>query len=167
MEDVILKNSIEITITPSKIFEFLCGIVDDESYRPWHPDDHVAFRWLKGSPWQKGSVIYAEEYIDGELHRLTFIVTKLVPDRLLEYVPASRFRRRYAPKYTFSVEPGDTGCVFSATVHARIPLLLRLLAKKKVERGLSSVRKHMKEEGENLKTILEATFLTRVHGNYL
>ena len=161
MKDVILKNSIDINTTPEKIFEFLYSLVDDESYRLWHSDDHVAFRWLKGSPWQEGSVIYAEEYIDGELQKLTFIITKVVPDREIEYVPVSRFRRRYAPKYTFSVEPGDTGCVFTATVHARIPLLLRLIAKKKVERGLSSVRKHMKEEGENLKTILEVEEYSR------
>lgn len=48
MEDVILKNSIEKYITPPKIFEFLYSLVDDESYRSWHSDDHVAFRWLKG-----------------------------------------------------------------------------------------------------------------------
>jgi len=35
-------------------------------------------------------------------------------------------------------------------------LLPKLLAKRKVEGGLSSDRKHMKEEGENLKKILEA-----------
>ena len=40
-------------------------------------------------------------------------------------------------------------------MHARIPLLLRFLAKKKVGRGLSGALKHMKEEGENLKLILE------------
>jgi hypothetical protein len=34
--------------------------------------------------------------------------------------------------------------------------LVRTFAKKRLERGLSSVRKHMKEEGENLKEILEA-----------
>ena len=155
MEDVILKHSIEIRTTPEKIFEFLSSLVDDKSYRSWHYDDHVALRWLKGSPWQEGSVIYAEEYIDGELHKLTFIVTKVVSNREIEYVPVSRFRRRYTPKYTFSVEPKDASCVFTATVHARIPLLLRLIAKKRVERGLSSVQKHMKEEGENLKRILE------------
>lgn len=43
MEDVILKNSIEINTTPEKIFEFLYSLVDDESYRLWHSDDHVAF----------------------------------------------------------------------------------------------------------------------------
>lgn len=156
LEDVILKQSTEIRTTSEKIFGFFSNLVDDESYRAWHSDDHVALRWLKGSPWQKGSVIYAEEYIDGELHKLTFIVTRVVPNREIEYVPVSRFRRRYAPKYTFSVESKDASCVFTATVHTRIPLLLRLIAKKKVERGLSSVMKHMKEEGENMKKILES-----------
>lgn len=155
MEDVFLTNSIEIRTTPEKIFEFFYSLVDDASYREWHPDDHVAMRWTKGSPWQEGSVVHAEEYMHGKLHKLTFVITRVVPNRVIEYAPVSRFRRRYAPKYTFSVESGDTGCVFTATVHARIPLLLRLLSKKKVKQGLSSVRKHMKEEGENLKTILE------------
>jgi hypothetical protein len=156
MEDVFLTDSIEIRTTPEKIFEFFYSLVDDASYRAWYPDDHVAMRWTKGSPWQEGSVVYAEEYIDGELQKLTFIVTRVVPNREIEYVPVSRFSRRYAPKYTFSVEPKDTSCVFTAAVHVRVPLLPRLLAKKKVEGGLSSVRKHMQEEGENLKKILEA-----------
>jgi uncharacterized protein YndB with AHSA1/START domain len=156
MEDIFLTDSIEIRTTPEKIFEFFYSIVDDASYRAWHPDDHVAVRWTKGSPWQEGSVVYSEEYIDGELQKLTFIVTKVVPNREIEYVPVSRFRRRYAPKYTFSVEPKDTNSVFTAAVHVRVPLLPRLLAKKKVEGGLSSVRKHMREEGENLKKILES-----------
>ena len=116
----------------------------------------MALRWLKGSPWKEGSVIYAEEHIDGKLHKLAFIVTRVVANREIEYVPVSRFRRRYAPKYTFSVEPKDAVCVFTAAVHVRVPPLPRLLAKKKIEQGLSSVRKHMKEEGENLKKILEA-----------
>jgi hypothetical protein len=35
--------------------------------------------------------------------------------------------------------------------------LVKLLARTKLEQGLSSVRKHMKEEGENLKRILESS----------
>ena len=155
MEDVILKHSIEIRTTPERIFEFFYNLVDDESYRAWHPDDHVAMRWTKGSPWQEGSVIYAEESIDGKLYKLTFIVTRVVPNREIEYVPVSRFRRRYTPKYTFSVEPKKADCIFTAAVHIRVPLLPKLLAGKRIERGLSSVQKHMKEEGENLKRILE------------
>jgi hypothetical protein len=156
MEDVFLTDSIEIRTTPEKIFEFFHSLVDDASYRAWHPHDHVTMRWTKGSPWQEGSVAYAEEYLGGKLYKLNSVVTKVAPNREIEYVPVSRFMRRYAPKNTFSIEPKDTSCVFTATVHIRVPLLLRLLAKKSVERGLASVRKHMKEEGENLKKILEA-----------
>jgi len=155
MEDVFLKHSIEIWTTPEKIFEFFSHLADDESYRTWHPQDHVAMRWTKGSPWQEGSVVYAEEYFHGKLHKLTFVVTKVVPNREIEYAPVSRFLRRYVPKMTFSIEPKGAGCVFTATTHYRLALLPRLLAKKSVELGLSSVRKHMKEEGENLKKILE------------
>jgi len=155
MEDVFLTDSIEIRTTPEKIFEFFSNLVDDESYRAWHTDDHVAMCWTKGSPWQEGSVVYAEEYFHGKVHKLKSVVTKVVPNRRIEYIPVSRFMRRYAPKNTFAVEPKGASCVFTATVHLRIPLLSRLLARKSVEEGLSSVRKHMKEEGENLKKILE------------
>ena len=58
MEDVFLTHSIEIRTTAESIFEFFYNLVDDESYRAWHPDDHVAMRWTKGSPWQEGSVVY-------------------------------------------------------------------------------------------------------------
>ncbi|MCK4256769.1 hypothetical protein KAX35_07765 [candidate division WOR-3 bacterium] len=41
MEDMFLTHSVEIRTTPEKIFEFFFDLVDDESYRAWHPDDHV------------------------------------------------------------------------------------------------------------------------------
>ena len=50
LEDVVLTDSIEIRTTPEKIVEFLTSLVDDESYRAWHPDDHVTLRWIKGGP---------------------------------------------------------------------------------------------------------------------
>ena len=108
MEDVILKHSTEIRTTPEKYLRVPLYLVDDKSYRAWHSDDHVALRWLKGSPWQEVSVIYAEEYIDVELHKLTFVVTRVAPNREIEYVPVSRFRRRYAPKYLCTVD--TLGC---------------------------------------------------------
>jgi uncharacterized protein YndB with AHSA1/START domain len=163
MEDVFLTDSIEIRTTPDKIFEFFYNLVDDASYRAWHPDDHVTLRWIKGSPWQEGSVIYAEEYSHGKLHKLTFVVTKVVPNRKIEYVPVSRFLRRYFPKNTFSVEQKEGTCVFTATGTYRLGWLAKTFAKKRLERGLSSVKKHMKEEGENLKKILEAG--ERSHNN--
>ena len=155
-EDVTLTDSIEIKTTPEKIFRFLTSLVDDESYRAWHPDDHVSLRWLKGQPWEERSIARAEEYIHGKLHKLKFIVTKVVPNARIEYVPASRFLRRYCPGNTFSIEPRNGTSVFTATGTLRVGWLLRTFVKKRLEHGLSSVRKHMKEEGENLKRILEA-----------
>ena len=156
LEDVTLADSIEIKTTPEKIFDFFANLVDDESYRAWHPDDHVALRWIEGQPWEEGSVVHAEEYIHGKLHKLKFVVTKVIPNREIEYVPASRFLRRYFPKNTFSVEQKEGTCVFTATGTYRLGWLAKTFAKKRLERGLLSVKKHMKEEGENLKRILEA-----------
>lgn len=155
LEDVILTDSIEIRTTPEKIFDFFAHLVDDESYRAWHPDDHVAFRWIKGMPWEEGSVVYAEEYIHGKLHKLKFVVTKIVPNERIEYAPVSRFLRIYFPKNTFSIEQKEDTCVFTASGTYRIGWLIKTLAKNKLEKGLSCIRKHIKEEGENLKRILE------------
>jgi hypothetical protein len=155
-EDVTLTDSIEIKTTPEKISRFLTSLVDDESYRAWHPEDHVSLRWIKGQPWQEGSVVHAEEYIHGKLHKLKFLVTKVVPNAEIEYVPVSRFLRRYFPGNAFYIEPKEGTCVFTATGTYRVGWLVRTFARKRLERGLSSVRKHMKEEGENLKRILEA-----------
>ncbi|MEA3224102.1 MAG: hypothetical protein U9P49_13200 [Thermodesulfobacteriota bacterium] len=44
LEDVTLTDSIEIKTTPEKFFGFLINLVDDESYRAWHPEDHVVLR---------------------------------------------------------------------------------------------------------------------------
>ncbi len=154
-EEITLTDSVEIKTTPEKIFDFLVKLVDDESYHIWHPEDHVALRWIKGKPWEEGSEVYAEEYIHGKLHKLKFIVTKVVPNKEIEYVPSSRFLRKFFPKNTFSIEPKQETCIFTASGTYRVGWIVRTFAKNKIELRLSSVRKHMKEEGENLKRILE------------
>ena len=156
LEDIVVRDSIEIHTTPEKIFGFFLQIVDDASYRAWHPEDHVAFRWIKGEPWQEGSVAYAEEYLHGKLHKFKFLIKKVVSNREIELVPLSRFLRIYFPRNTLLIEPREGSCVFTATGVLRVGRLAKLLARNKLEYGLSSVRKHMKEEGENLKRILES-----------
>ena len=107
LEDVTLTDSIEIKTTPEKIVSFLTNLVDDESYRAWHPVDHVSLRWIKGQPWEEGSVVYAEEYIHGKLHKLKFVIMKVVPNTEMEYAPVSRLLRRYLHKNTFHIEPRE------------------------------------------------------------
>jgi len=155
LEDIVITDSIEIHTTPEEVFRFFLQIVDDASYQAWHPEDHVAFRWIKGEPWQKGSVAYSEEYLHGKLHKFRFLINKVVANREVELVPLPRFLRIFFQGNTFSIEPREGSCVFTASGVMRVGRLARLLAGRKIEEGLSGVRKHMKEEGENLKRILE------------
>jgi uncharacterized protein YndB with AHSA1/START domain len=155
LEEVILTDSIEIKTTPEKIFNFLTGIVDDESYRAWHEEDHVSLRWLKGDPWVEGSVIYAEEYIHGKRHNLKFKITRIVPNKRIEYTPVSPLLRRFFPKNEFIIKQKGESCLFIASGTYRLGWIGKTFFKKAIENSLSSVKKHMKEEGENLKRILE------------
>ncbi len=154
-EDRVLTDTIEINTTPEKVFQFLTSIVDSESYQAWHKEDHVAFRFIKGEPWVTGSVIHAEEYIHGKLHKLKFIITKIVPNKKIEYAPASWLLRKYFPKNEFIIEAQGDTCRFIASGTYRIGWIGKTLFKKKLAEGLASIEKHMKEEGENLKQILE------------
>lgn len=155
-EEVVLSDSIEIKTTAGKVFDFLTGIIDDDSYRAWHKEDHVRFRWIKGAPWKVGSVLYAEEYIHGKLHKLKFEIVKVVPGQRIEYAPTSRFVRKFFPKNEFNIKENGESCLFTASGTYRVGKIGRLLFNKSIEKGLASVRKHMKEEGENLKSILES-----------
>jgi hypothetical protein len=147
---MILTSSIKIKAPPEKIFNFLTGLKDDESYKAWHPD-HVIMRWIKGEPFQVGSVVYFEEYLHGKIHKAKFLCTKVVPDRLIEYRPPFPLSI-FSPLNQFIIEPTDKGsCTFTATVRVRIGPLGRRLAGKQIE----GVKRHMQEEGENLKAIVE------------
>jgi hypothetical protein len=155
LEEIVLTDSIEIKATSEKIFGFITSLVDDESYRAWHHEDHVALRWLKGQPWEEGSVACSEEYLHGKIHRFKFKVTKVVPNKEIEYAPVSRLIRRFFPKNRFSIEQKGETCVFKASGIFRHGRLIKTFFKKQLEQNLASVKQHMKEEGENLKRILE------------
>ena len=154
-EDVVLEDSIEIKSNPENIFGFLTSIVDDDSYRAWHNEDHVSFQWLKGRPWEKDSILVAAEYIHGKLHKLKFQITKIVPNQRIEYAPTSRFVRKFFPKNEFIIEPKGDSCQFIAKGTYRVGKIGKIFFKKSIEKTLLSVKKHMLEEGENLKKILE------------
>ena len=154
-EDRILTDSIEINTTPDKIFAFLTGIVDDDSYRAWHKKDHVSLKWVKGQPWVVGSVIHAEEYIHGKMHKLKFIVTRIEPNKRIEYTPTSRIVRKFFPKNEFIIEQKGDACLFMASGTYRVGWVGKTFFNRAVEKALASVKQHMQEEGVNLKTILE------------
>jgi hypothetical protein len=151
-----LSDSIEVKAAPEEVFEWLVQrFRDKESYRAWHPE-HVDIRWIKGEPLREGSIVYAEEYLQGDLHKLKFRITKLIPNKLIEYrslFPLSLL----APGNKFSIEPtGGDGCIFTASGSLRIPRWLFKKMHKKHEGKIEATERHMREEGENLKKALEA-----------
>jgi len=144
---ITLKDSIEIKTAPEKIFEWFIHF--EENYHAWHPD-HVDCRWLKGKPFEEDSILYVEEYLHGKLHRMKFLGTKVVPNRKIDFkllFPMSIV----CPRGSFIIEPKGKSCIFTATLSFRFAMLFSKLARDRVE----AIKNHMKEEGENLKRLLE------------
>jgi hypothetical protein len=154
---ITLKDSIAIEATPEAVFGWLVQrFQDKESYQVWHPD-HVDIRWIKGEPLQEGSIVYAEERLHGVLHKLKFRITKVVPNRLIEYrilFPMSLL----APENSFVIEPkGEGRCVFTSQGGLRVPRWLFERMHRRHKGKIEATEQHMREEGENLKRAVEAT----------
>lgn len=144
---MILKDSVEIKTASEKVFEWLTHF--PEHYTEWHPD-HVTCHYVTGGSMEEGSVLYCEEYIHGDLHSMKFRLTKIEPTRI-DYdilFPMSII----CPKGSFIVEPKGDHCTFTATLSFRFDTLLSVLFKRRVE----ALKTHVKEEGENLKRLLES-----------
>jgi hypothetical protein len=148
---IIMEDSIKVQAAPEKVYEWLVQRFEsDENYQAWHPD-HVSIRWIKGSVLEKDSILYAEEYLHGKLHKLKFLITNVVPNRRIEY-RALFPELLFAPGNAFLIEPdGEGACIFTARGLLRAGPLFKKLAKKQIE----ATKLHMKEEGENLKAALE------------
>ncbi|MFO7996606.1 MAG: SRPBCC family protein [Dehalococcoidia bacterium] len=147
---MVLKDSIKIGTSAEKVFSFLTGLKDTESYKAWHPD-HVSMNWIKGEPFAEGSVAYSEEYLHGEIHKAKFVCTRAIPNRLIEYRPPFPLSI-FFPGNQFIIEPIDEeNCMFTATGRMRTGPLFARLNRRRIE----GVKRHMQEEGENLKAIME------------
>ncbi len=150
-----LKDSIEINASAEKVFNCLLQQMKDlKSYQSWHPD-HKEIKWLKGEPLREGSVVYIEEFLNGVLTKLTFRFVKIIANRLIIYrvlFPLSLI----APENRFEIEPtGDNSCRFTASGRIRMPMWLFLKLHKSHQGKLDGSKKHMKEEGANLKKAAE------------
>lgn len=75
---IVLRDAVEIEATPERIFDWFRHL--EKNYRSWHPA-HVACKYVRKSELQDGSVLYAEEYLHGRLHRPKFRLTEVAPVR--------------------------------------------------------------------------------------
>jgi hypothetical protein len=153
---ITLKHSIEINASADKVFNQLVeNLSNRESYKLWHPE-HVDLRWIKGEPVREGSILYAEEYLHGKLHKLKYRITKIVPNRLIAYAPLFPLSIIATGNSFRTVSKGENRCVFSSEGYIRFPLWLFKKVHKSHEGKLVASEKHMKEEGENIKNTVEA-----------
>ena len=148
---IILKDTVEIQAYPEQIIGFFLNF--QENFYAWHPD-HVKCYYLTPGPLKENSIIYIEEYIYGKLRKLKLHITKIKPNSRIEY------KTYLGTKGIFIIEQVKTGTLFTAEMHmgTTIPLLGKLrdkIMRMFFSRQLEGLQKHMAEEGQNLKMILE------------
>ena len=145
-----LTNSIKIKGAPEEIFNALIKVFSSEKYyKLWHKN-HKTCKWLKGKPFDKGSVLIAEEYLHGKLHKMKLIATNVEKNKKIEYRLA--FPTSFVcPKGSFIIEKQEDYSIFTANLYFRFSKFLIRYAKDRVD----AVRIHMKVEGEKLKEIVE------------
>jgi len=149
---LILKDSVEIKTTPEKIWDFFTNL--EKNYRSWHPKDHILFEWTSGKPMETGSRWYGEELVMGRLFKLKGIIGEVIPNRKIVFkysFPVSLL----SPWFEWLIEPRGPNSVFTTRSYLRAGNFFRKIARKEMETKILMHNKHTREEGENLKKILE------------
>ncbi len=145
---MVLQSEIWIRTSPDQVMRFLEGM--EQNYTQWHPDHH-RFEWIEGRGVAEGVVFQFDEEIAGKSQSREAVYTRVVEGRHIEFAPTSRFLRLFLPRMLFRVVSEGKGSRFIQEVHVRVgPLGARLN-----RREFEAVRQHMREEGENLKRLLE------------
>lgn len=145
-----LRDSVFIQAPPEKVWEWFANLPNH--YGVWHPA-HGRCWYARGSVLEAGAVLTVEEELHGRQHRLSLRLTEIVPNRLLRY-------SRWGLRGAFLLEEVNGGTRFTATLGFGVALPLpgrvadRVLARVFATR-LAAVQEHMREEGRNLKRLLE------------
>lgn len=146
---MILQESVVIAAPPAAVFDFFRHM--DSNYRRWHPD-HVVFDWLDDTRLAVGSRFRFEERINGKRIRRTDRMSRIVEDRFVEFQPQNVLFRLFLRGVAFAMEPvGEGHCRLTQTITIRIGPIGYWLNR----RDFAAVEQHMREEGENLKALLE------------
>jgi hypothetical protein len=145
-----LEDSIEIDAPSGAIEEWLLEI--DEHYAEWHPG-HVKWVNLDGSL-DEGKTFYYEEYLHGRPYRSRCRITRLTrgDGAVVEFKGLSVLDRVLGIRGSFVIEPLGERSRVTATICLRFGRLIRALAGGIVR----DLERHMAEEGESLKKIMES-----------
>lgn len=154
LHDVVIKEMIEIEASPAQVFRYLTGIVDDAGFKALNADN-IGFCWLNGEPWAEGSIAFARKYLHGKPHGFRFVVTRIVPDRHIEYRPTSGLMRRFFPKKEFIMEESPDGCRLISSATFRVGWIGKTFFQRKIDDGFAHFRAYLQIECKNLKHILD------------
>ena len=147
-----LRDSIEIHTTARQVFTWLESM--PKEYVSWHPD-HIACQVIHGSMLEVGSEIECEEYLHGKLHSLRLRVTKVVPNKRVEFAIERMGRGAFevltnndTVRFVAELDIGTASPIFG-------PLFDYIFSWFFYQR-IEAMQRHMEEEGKNLKAILES-----------
>ncbi len=147
-----LIDKIKISAPPEKVYETLIFFFRNSgNYKLWHKD-HVSCYWEKGKDFSPGSVMIAEEYLHGTVHKLGFKIINNEPNSCLDYKTLFPFSI-ICSGGSFKMMPAGTETELVAQLNLRYGFLLKILFKK----NITSLSIHMKEEGISIKEIIEKT----------
>jgi hypothetical protein len=148
---VTLKHEIEIAASPKNTYSFFENI--GRNYTKWHPD-HVSFRWVTGNFLAPGATACFTHRIEGTVHELPAQFTGLIAGQRIEYEWQNASGGFSAPRNVWIFKATDRGCLFVSESELLLENVSSL--SKQVEAALTGVQRHLAEEGENLKTIVES-----------
>ncbi len=107
--------------------------------------------WIRKTDEGVGSIFYAEQILGGRKAPYTFTVTKYLPYECIEYTAAFPQSLLFPGGSFIIKEDGKGGgSIFTATLTFRFGFLAKIFRAK-----MGYVRKHVSEEGQNLKRLLE------------
>jgi hypothetical protein len=96
-------------------------------------------------------VFYFEEIIGGTRMKKRVHFTRVVPNRHVEFTFTNPLLALIVPRLSFHFEPEGEGTRFQAEIQVRTGPIGAWMNR----REFDAVRQHMREEGENLKRLLE------------
>ena len=147
-----IKSSTKIKTTPEKIWDFFHNIEDN--YKKWHPKDHNYFHWKKGRPLEVGSGFDSEETVDGQKVTIKGICIESDKYKKIAFKPSWPISIM-CTKIEWIIEPEENTTVFTAQTYYKFGKLFLMFKKTHAEYMMNVTKKHMDEQGMNLKNILE------------
>jgi hypothetical protein len=145
-ESVLIRNSAE------QLFEFFDDL--ETNFPRLHPS-HRLFRWEEGRGVHQGAAFYLEETIGGRPIQQRFVFTRVertgVVERYrhVEIAATDPVPRLIVPRIAFRIEFEPAGIRLVVEIRIRTGLIAN------VDEAVNAVRQHIREEGANLKRLVE------------